>query len=172
MRKKANEDRTNKCGSSSPSLSLSNSSSSSGGSSSPPAVDSGPIPETNERNFYDTGGIFDEETTQQQQEEEADEEMVKKMDQQPQQQVYSSSMDDIWKDMELWPEDDTKMKAEQEKGGCTMWNYWSEWVWTMNNVMDCSNQGQSTNSKLCPPPPACNDRLCFFDNQDYALLTG
>nr|GMD22559.1 transcription factor MYB48-like isoform X2 [Ipomoea batatas] len=73
------------------------------GNSSPPAVDSRPIPDTNERNFYDTGGIiFEEETTPQQQQE-------KKImdDHHQQQQVCSSSMDDIWKDMELW--------AEQEK---------------------------------------------------------
>lgn len=140
MRKKANEERT-KCGSSSssPSSSLSNSSSSCGGSSSPPAVDSGQIPKTNERNFYDTGGLFEEKT---QQFETEGEKMVKKIIDE-EKQVYSSSMDDIWKEMELWEEDDPKMKAEQQKGGCTMWNYWSDLIWTMN--MDCSNQGHSSN---------------------------
>ncbi|XP_031122863.1 transcription factor MYB48-like isoform X2 [Ipomoea triloba] len=160
MRKKANEDRANKFGSSSsPSSSSSlsnNSSSSSGGSSSPPAVNSRPIPDTNERNFYDTGGIiFEDETTPQQQQQQQQEKKIMD-DQQQQQQVCSSSMDDIWKDMELW--------AEQEKGGCTMWNYWSEWVWTT-----CSS---SNNNRMCPPPPpppsSSTDRLCFFDNQDYA----
>ncbi|KAK4717821.1 hypothetical protein R3W88_016159 [Solanum pinnatisectum] len=133
MRKKAQDERKlNKVSSIiSPSSSFSNTSSLSSNS---PDVDFTPIMENNERNFYHTGGL---------QKKVVDHDKGKNM------KVYS--MDDIWKDIELSEENETKSKQIMPS---PIWDYCPNTLWMADHQEE---------SKMFP-------MFYCLDNQDNTFL--
>lgn len=145
--------------SSSSTFSRSSSSESNGNS---PTVESAPITETKERNFYDTGG-FDVAAARGNKTGQAEEEKSQKV---------VSSEDAIWTDMDFLGDDAIKPMYDYGYGeeGCNfpcqsmaspVWDYYPVSLWTMDEE----------ESKKFPP---ISDQFYSFNNQEMscATLTG
>ncbi|XP_027087724.2 transcription factor MYB48-like [Coffea arabica] len=162
MRKKAQERKkaaispsSSSSSSSSPSFSNCSSSISNGNS---PSMESGPITETKERSFYDTGGL-EMLTAKGNKTGQAEEERLQK--------VYS--MDEIWKDIEFSDSDAIQPVYDgYGEGGCNfssqtmaspVWDYCPVSLWMMDE----------DESKMFPP---ISDQFYSFYNQESTILTG
>ncbi|KAL3530698.1 hypothetical protein ACH5RR_010020 [Cinchona calisaya] len=155
MRKKAQERKKAAAMTTSPSSSFSNHSSSVSNSNSP-IVESAPLTQTQERSFYDTGGL-DMLISRGKKISQGEEEMSQK--------VYST--DEIWKEIEFSEDDAIQSLFDgYVGGGCNfsqrmaspVWDYCPVSLWTSDEE----------ESKMFPP---ISDQFYSFYNQETTTLT-